>query len=85
MEGWHCPVTEAINRRGQFAVIVGGESGPGHRPVKEEWIKTIRDQCEISNIPFLFKQWHKQNDRMFDNRTYDDMPWRTTKEAFAAV
>ncbi|MBC8478750.1 phage Gp37/Gp68 family protein, partial [bacterium] len=38
-------------------VIVGGESGPGARPIKEEWVKHIRNQCLSSKIPFFFKQW----------------------------
>ena len=38
-------------------VIVGGESGPGARPIKEEWILPIRDKCQKLKIPFFFKQW----------------------------
>lgn len=38
-------------------VIVGGESGPGARPIKEEWIWNIKQQCEESNTAFFFKQW----------------------------
>lgn len=38
-------------------VIVGGESGPGARPMHPEWARGIRDQCQASGIPFLFKQW----------------------------
>ena len=38
-------------------VIVGGESGPGARPMKEEWVLSIREQCEAANVPFFFKQW----------------------------
>jgi protein gp37 len=38
-------------------VIVGGESGPGARPMKEEWALDIRDQCQARNVAFFFKQW----------------------------
>src|ERR1035438_9834745 len=38
-------------------VIVGGESGPGARPVREEWIVPLRDQCKSAHVPFYFKQW----------------------------
>ena len=38
-------------------VIVGGESGPGARPMNEEWVPAIRQQCEDAGIPFFFKQW----------------------------
>jgi protein gp37 len=40
-------------------VIVGGESGHGARPVKYEWIESVRLQCEKFNVPFFFKQWGK--------------------------
>lgn len=38
-------------------VIVGGESGPGARPMSPDWVRSLRDQCTASNVPFLFKQW----------------------------
>ena len=59
-------------------VIVGGESGPGSRPVREEWIKDIRDQCIDANVPFFFKQWggvwKKRQGRELEGRTWDEMP-----------
>jgi len=59
-------------------VIVGGESGPGARPIKEEWVVDIRDQCLASNTPFFFKQWggihRKRNGRMLRGRTWDQVP-----------
>ncbi|HMS39921.1 MAG TPA: phage Gp37/Gp68 family protein [Pyrinomonadaceae bacterium] len=59
-------------------VIVGGESGPKARPMKEEWVLEIKDQCEEQNVPFFFKQWggvrkHKTG-RTLLNRTWDNMP-----------
>lgn len=41
-------------------VIVGGESGPRARMIKKEWVEVIKDQCEIHNVPFFFKQWGKK-------------------------
>ncbi|SKM38836.1 bacteriophage protein gp37 [Mycobacteroides abscessus subsp. massiliense] len=38
-------------------VIVGGESGPGARPMHPEWARSLRDQCVAAGVPFLFKQW----------------------------
>lgn len=38
-------------------VIVGGESGPRHRPMAREWAVSVRDQCRAANVPFFFKQW----------------------------
>ena len=59
-------------------VIVGGESGPGARPMQEEWVQDLRDQCEQKGVAFHFKQWggvqKKKNGRTLDNRTHDDTP-----------
>lgn len=38
-------------------VIVGGESGPGARPMHPEWVRSLRDQCRARDVPFMFKQW----------------------------
>ncbi len=59
-------------------VIVGGESGQGARPIKEQWVRSIREQCQNANVPFFFKQWggvnKKKAGRVLDNRIYDEMP-----------
>jgi protein gp37 len=59
-------------------VIVGGESGPGARPMQKAWVESIRNQCESARIPFFFKQWggvqKRKNGRLLNGRTYDDMP-----------
>jgi protein gp37 len=59
-------------------VIVGGESGPGARPMDAEWVVSIRQQCERVDVPFFFKQWggpqKKRTGRELDGRTHDDMP-----------
>jgi protein gp37 len=59
-------------------VIVGGESGPGARPMKKEWVLSIRDQCRAAHVPFFFKQWGGvrkiRNGRRLEGRTYDEYP-----------
>jgi protein gp37 len=59
-------------------VIVGGESGPGARPMQEEWVTDIRDTCLASGVPFFFKQWggviKKRAGRVLEGRTWDQMP-----------
>ena len=59
-------------------VIVGGESGPGARPMEEDWALDIRDQCLAADVPFYFKQWggvfKKRRGRVLDGRTWDEMP-----------
>jgi protein gp37 len=44
-------------RRGLDWVIVGGESGPGSRPMHPDWARLLRDQCATADVPFFFKQW----------------------------
>jgi len=67
-----------INLRGIDWVIVGGESGPGARPMNEEWVTDIRRQCAWANVAFFFKQWggvqKKKAGRLLDGRTWDEMP-----------
>ena len=67
-----------INLNGIHWVIVGGESGPGARPMAPEWVRSIRDQCENVGVPFFFKQWggtrKKKAGRILDGRTYDQLP-----------
>ncbi|MFA6597359.1 MAG: phage Gp37/Gp68 family protein [Ignavibacteriaceae bacterium] len=59
-------------------VIVGGESGPGARPVKEEWVIDIKDKCIDQNVPFFFKQWggvqKKKAGRLLQGKTWSQMP-----------
>ena len=72
-----------IDLSGIAWVIVGGESGPGARPMKKEWVISIRRQCRDQRVPFFFKQWggvrKKQNGRLLDNRTYDEYPNRLSR------
>ena len=59
-------------------VIVGGESGPGARPIEIGWVRNIREQCLAQNVPFFFKQWgginKKKAGRLLDGETWDEMP-----------
>jgi len=59
-------------------VVAGGESGPGARPMKPEWVTSIRDQCAAAQVPFFFKQWggvnKKKAGRVLAGRIHDDMP-----------
>ncbi len=70
-------------------VIVGGESGPGARPMKEEWVLSIREQCEAAQVPFFFKQWggvrKKAAGRVLCGRTYDGVPNRVQNSSPPAV
>ncbi|MGA7906923.1 MAG: phage Gp37/Gp68 family protein [Candidatus Sulfotelmatobacter sp.] len=72
----------AFNLAGISWAIVGGESGPGARPMRAEWVLSIRDQCQDASVPFFFKQWggvrKKRNGRTLEGRTYDEYPPRVT-------
>lgn len=61
-------------------VIVGGESGPRARPMKEDWVVSIREQCKSAHVAFFFKQWggvrKKAAGRTLRGRTYDAIPKR---------
>jgi len=69
---------ENLDLSGIDWVIVGGESGPGARPMAESWVLGIRDQCDEAGVPFFFKQWggtnKKKSGRRLQGRTHDDMP-----------
>lgn len=67
-----------VNLAGIDWVIIGGESGPGARPMHPEWVRDIRDQCLRANVRLFFKQWggvfKKKTGRQLDGRTWDEMP-----------
>jgi protein gp37 len=68
----------SINLRGIGWAIVGGESGPKARPMKEEWVLEIKDQCLNAGVSFFFKQWggtnKKKAGRLLEGRTWNDLP-----------
>jgi len=74
-----------MNLAGIHWVIVGGESGPKARPMKQEWALNVKQQCEGQNVAFFFKQWggwgadgkkraKKHNGRLLEGRTWDAVP-----------
>jgi protein gp37 len=67
-----------LNLSGINWVIVGGESGPGARPIQKEWVTSIRDLCAAAHVPFFFKQWggvnKKKAGRELEGREFDEMP-----------
>jgi protein gp37 len=69
-----------LNLKGISWVIVGGESGPHSRPMKAEWVTSLREQCEASGVAFFFKQWggarKKLTGRTLEGRTYSEFPAR---------
>lgn len=68
----------ALDLDGIDWVIAGGESGANHRPMDEDWVTDIRDQCVAAGVAFFFKQWGgrtpKANGRVLAGRTWDEMP-----------
>jgi len=77
------PLLEDLGRfdlSGISWTIVGGESGPGARPMREQWVISIRNQCAAARVPFFFKQWggvrKKRTGRMLQGRTHDAYPER---------
>lgn len=67
-----------LNLKGIHWVIAGGESGPGHRPIEEAWVLSIRDQCASQRVAFFFKQWGgnrpKSRGRQLQGEVYDAFP-----------
>ena len=70
-----------MNLKGIDWVIVGGESGRTPRPIKEEWVLDIKEQCHAANTTFYFKQWggtnKKKAGKMLEGRVYNAMPIKT--------
>jgi protein gp37 len=67
-----------LNLKGIHWVIVGGESGPGARPMAKDWVRAVRKQCQTARVPFFFKQWggvqKNKRGRILDRRTWDERP-----------
>jgi protein gp37 len=70
-------------------VIVGGESGPGARPMEAKWVRQIRSACITASVPFFFKQWGGVNKnrtgRTLDGRIWDAMPSHPQASGILAV
>ena len=74
-----CPDCEGEDFVGLDGVIVGGESGPGARPMHPDWVRSIRDQCVEAEVHFFFKQWgwHYMSEigkRLLDGREWNEWP-----------
>jgi protein gp37 len=69
---------EGLDLDGIHWLIAGGESGPRHRTVHEEWITDLRDRCGSEGVAFFFKQWGgaraKSGGRTLDGQTHDEFP-----------
>jgi protein gp37 len=69
-----------VNLAGIDWMIVGGESGPGARPMAKEWVLSLLDQCRKQRVKFFFKQWggvrKSKSGRNLNGRTYDELPPR---------
>jgi protein gp37 len=70
-----------VNLREIHWMIVGGESGPGARPIDAKWVLSLRNQCRKSEVPFFFKQWggvrKSKTGRELEGRLYSEFPGRT--------
>jgi protein gp37 len=77
-----------LDLRGIHWVIVGGESGPGARPMAAEWVRSVHAECRAHSIPFFFKQWggvrKSETGRTLDGKTYDEFP-ETARSAVASL
>lgn len=67
-----------VDLRGISWVIVGGESGPMARPMRPEWVRSIKKQCNRDKVPFFFKQWggtrKSKSGRLLDGKTFNGFP-----------
>ncbi len=72
-----------LNLDGIHWVVVGGESGPGHRPIDPDWVRSIRKKCDAQNAAFFFKQWggrtHNSGGRVLDGLAWNDFPLRAQR------
>jgi protein gp37 len=80
------PLLEDVGRLdldGIHWAIVGGESGPGARPMQERRVLSIKDQCRRARVPFFFKQWggvvKSRAGRVLQGRVWDEMPARLSE------
>jgi protein gp37 len=79
----------ALDLRGIHWVIAGGESGPHARPMKPEWIVSVKNQCVEQNVPFFFKQWGgfrpKSGGRLLEEREWNGFPVLSSKASDPAA
>ncbi len=72
-----------LSLKGIDWVIVGGESGPGARPINPDWVRELRDRCQREGVAFFFKQWggvmKSRTGRILDGRTWEELPVSTDR------
>jgi protein gp37 len=72
------PLSPSLDLRAIDWLIVGGESGPVHRPMRVEWIRELHEAAKAAGTAFFFKQWggrtSKTNGRVLDGQTWDELP-----------
>lgn len=75
-----------VNLEGIGWVIVGGETRAGARPMKKEWVLSLRDQCAAANVPFFFRQWGDLPKNQYvwvqeiEGKEYKEVPSRPSPE-----
>jgi protein gp37 len=85
-----------VNFKGIHWAIVGGESGPKARQMEEDWVRSIKNQCDEQAVSFFFKQWgawgadkvkrsKQENGRTLDHRTWDAMPEKMKQKELALI
>jgi protein gp37 len=69
---------DALPLEGIHWVIVGGERGPGARPIQPAWVESILQRCRNAGVPFFFKQWggtrKKRTGRLLNGNMYNEFP-----------
>ena len=74
-----------VDLKGIAWAIVGGESGPGARSMRQEWVTEIRDFCQRDGVEFFFKQWGgarpKSGGRLLDGEEWNGFPWQIVPES----
>lgn len=75
---FYCPECGSYtdDYRAIHSVILGGETGPHARPMHPDWVRHVRDDCEMAGVPFFLKFLNKKEGRVLDGKTHDELPWR---------
>lgn len=80
---------EEVDLRGIAWAIVGGESGPGARPMLAAWARRLRDICDRDDVAFFFKQWGgarpKSGGRLLDGEEWNGFPWQIVPNAILST
>ena len=75
---------DQLDLNGIHWTIVGGESGPGARPMDPDWVREIRNYCVARRVPFFFKQWGgprpKSGGRLLDGEEWNELPWQSVPD-----